>query len=240
MRSRDSPQTGNTSNHHRYGEVKTRLTIGRLDNLRGITILFDGITWRSDHGNDGYQQGSSDDPKASPRPSGDCSPEAGSNSAAPPTAACVIEKADGHRPPSRFAKLRRCRWPGPDHGRIDGAPRGANRSDAGEFQRPAGYFHATPELVRTGRCAARRCGSSGPLLINDVIFAEVSTRFAMVEDFDTMLRESGHRPCSRSRAARSFSQARPPFSIATPAASAAACCRISSSAPTPRSNSFRF
>lgn len=34
-----------------------------------------------------------------------------------------------------------------------------------------------------------QAASSGPLVINDVIYAEVSTRYATVEDFDAMLRD---------------------------------------------------
>ena len=49
--------TGNTSNHHRYGEVKTRLTIGAAGQFAGYYHIVDRYYHRLKvcHGNHSYK-----------------------------------------------------------------------------------------------------------------------------------------------------------------------------------------
>lgn len=73
------------------------------------------------------------------------------------------------------------------------------------------------------------------LIINNVIYAEISTRHSTVETIDAMLRDLDIGLVAI-RALRSFWLAKPIYDTAPMVAFAPACCPISSSAPTRRSD----
>ena len=83
-----------------------------------------------------------------------------------------------------------------------------------------------------------QAASAGPLVINDVIYAEISTRYSTVEDVDAMLRNLDINVATIPRA-RSFWRARPICDTAQRAAFARAYCPIFLSALTPLSSSGR-
>lgn len=74
----------------------------------------------------------------------------------------------------------------------------------------------------------------GPIRINDVVYAELSVRFAAIEDLDAVLDEAGIGIASMSRAAL-FLAGKACNAIGHRVGPAAAYCPISSSAHRPRS-----
>ncbi len=68
----------------------------------------------------------------------------------------------------------------------------------------------------------------GPLLINDVVYAELAVRYAQIERLDEFVEAAGltHTPMPK---AALFWPVRPSPPIARPEVHAPACCRISSS-----------
>ena len=80
--------------------------------------------------------------------------------------------------------------------------------------------------------------SARPLIINDVIYAEISTRHSTVEDVDAMLRDLDIDLVAIPRTAL-FLAGKAYLRYRAMAAFAPACCRISSSALMRRSNGCR-
>jgi hypothetical protein len=58
--------TANTSNHHRYGEVKTRLTIGAAGQFAWYYHIYTRYYPEESDGNNSYSQGPGNNPKATP------------------------------------------------------------------------------------------------------------------------------------------------------------------------------
>ena len=112
-----SGSTVNRSNHHRYGEVKTRLTIGASGDFASLS-LWNEVLGR--HAKQVQKNGQVTVPKGVRDYLGLCT---GTEVVFRPAAdgAVVIERADGTRPPSRFAKLVGIAGPGPLYGRVYGA-----------------------------------------------------------------------------------------------------------------------
>jgi AbrB family looped-hinge helix DNA binding protein len=105
---RDRPEA---TNHHRYGEVKTRLTIDDTSNLQGITIFLRGNTERAAMATTVTSKGQVTIPKPIRDHLG-IGPGSHVAFRLADDGSIVIEKADGTREPSRFAKARGSAGPG--------------------------------------------------------------------------------------------------------------------------------
>ena len=147
-----SPTTGNTSNHHRYGEVKTRLTIGRAGQFaRYYHIVSRYYRWRSAMATTVTSKGQVTIPKPVRDYLG-IAPGSQVEFRRSADGGIVIEKADGRRPPSRFAKAASDRRPGSCHRRNHGAHcAGTNRMTLVDSNVLLDIFTDGPRLVRSGR-----------------------------------------------------------------------------------------
>ena len=83
------------------------------------------------------------------------------------------------------------------------------------------------------------CATHGRLVINHVVYAEVSVGFSSIETLDAKLPRSLYERARRYRGRRRSSPARPSWSTGVPAAHDALRCPISTSAPMRRSPACR-
>ena len=93
----------------------------------------------------------------------------------------VIEKADGTREPGRFARLVGIAGPGLSTDEIMAITRGDwSVTLVGSNVLPD-IFGQTPNWWEWSLAQLESAAARGPLLINDVILAETSIRFPMIE-----------------------------------------------------------
>jgi AbrB family looped-hinge helix DNA binding protein len=100
------------TNHHRYGEVKTRLTIDVTGQIARYYHILSGITGRVSMATTVTSKGQVTIPKPVRDYLG-IDPGSEVNFRRADDGSIVIERADGTRPPSRFAKLVGSAGPGP-------------------------------------------------------------------------------------------------------------------------------
>ena len=101
------------------------------------------------------------------------------------------------------------------------------------------FFTRTPDWWKWALVQLEDAALHGPLLINDVIYAETSVRFQGVDDFDAALAVAGITvaPISRKAlflAGKAFARYR------AEAAPGPGCCPTSLSARMPRSSNCRY